>query len=66
MNYLNYTNALWDCFGFHITQVGSIFPNQATFHYWAIGPDCFYNERYCFEHVESLLFFVVVSLFYSK
>ena len=26
MNYLNYINAPWDCFGFHITQVGNIPP----------------------------------------
>ena len=24
MKYLNYSNALWDCFGFLITQVGNI------------------------------------------
>ena len=39
MNYLNYSNALWDCLGFHIAQVGNILPDQATLPYWAIGPD---------------------------
>ena len=29
MYYLNYHNALWDCFGFHIVQIGSMLPNQA-------------------------------------
>ena len=28
MNYWNYSNALWDCFGFHIAQVGNILLNQ--------------------------------------
>ena len=23
-NYLNYSKAVWDCFGFHIAQVGNI------------------------------------------
>ena len=39
MNYLNYSNALWDCFGFHIAQVGNILLNQTTLPYWAIDPD---------------------------
>ena len=28
MYYLNYHNALWDCFGFHIAQMGKMLPNQ--------------------------------------
>ena len=24
MHYLNYHNALWDCFGFHIAQIGNM------------------------------------------
>ena len=39
MNYFNYNNALWDCFGLYIAQVGNILPNQVTLPYWAISPD---------------------------
>ena len=27
MNYLNYSYALWDCFEFHMDQVGNMLPN---------------------------------------
>ena len=30
MNYLNYSNALCDWFGFHIAQISNMLPNQAT------------------------------------
>ena len=40
INYLNYNNALWDCFGFHIAQVSNILLNQATLPYWTISLDC--------------------------
>ena len=39
MYYLNSSTALWDCFGFHTTQVSNILPNHATLPYWAISPD---------------------------
>ena len=38
MYYLNNHNALWDCFGFHVAQIGSMLPNQAMLPDWAIGP----------------------------
>ena len=40
MNYSNYSNASWDCFEFHIAQVGNMLPNQAMLPDRAIGPDC--------------------------
>ena len=40
MYYLNYHDALWDCFGFHIAQISNMLPNQAMLPVWAIGPDC--------------------------
>ena len=39
MYYLNYHNALWDCLGFHIAQIGNMLPNQAILLDRAIGPD---------------------------
>ena len=27
MHYLNYHNAMWDCFKFHIAQIGKMLPN---------------------------------------
>ena len=39
INYLNYSNPLWDCFEFHIAQVGNMLQNQAMLPNWAIGPD---------------------------
>ena len=36
MSYLNYNNALWDSFKFHIAQIGNMLPNQATLPDWAI------------------------------
>ena len=30
MNYLNYSNASWDCFGFHVAQVGNTLPNRTV------------------------------------
>ena len=39
MNDLNYGNALWDCFEFHIAQIGKMLPNQETLPDRAIGPD---------------------------
>ena len=35
MNNMNHRTALWDCFGFHIVQVGNMLPNQATLPDWA-------------------------------
>ena len=40
INYLYYSNALWDCFGFHMAQIGNMLPNQSMLLDWAIGPDC--------------------------
>ena len=40
MYYLDYHNALWDCFELHIAQIGNMLPNQAMLPEWAIGPDC--------------------------
>ena len=40
MYYLDYHNALWDCFELHIAQIGNKLPNQAMLPEWAIGPDC--------------------------
>ena len=37
MHYLNYHNALWGCFGFHIAQIGNMLPNQAMLPDWAIS-----------------------------
>ena len=53
MNYLNYSKTLWDYFGYYITQVGNVLPNQVgnillnqtTLPYWAIGPDCSWELR---------------------
>ena len=57
MYYSNYYNALWDCFGFHIAQIGNMLPNQVMLPDWAIGLDsdkglgaicqikcCFFND----------------------
>ena len=40
IHYLNYHNALWDCFGSHIAQIGNMLLNQAMLPDWTIGPDC--------------------------
>ena len=40
MHYLNYHNALWDCFRFHIAQISNMLPNQAVLPVWVISPDC--------------------------
>ena len=45
MHYSNYHNALWDCFGFLIVQIGNMLPNQAMLPDWAIGPDCKTKEE---------------------
>ena len=42
MNYLNYSNALWDCFRFHIAQVGNMLSNLTILPEWAIGPGWLY------------------------
>ena len=44
MYYLNYHNALWDCFWFHIAQIGNMVPNQVMLPDWALNPD------WCYEH----------------
>ena len=50
MNYLNYINALCDCFEFLIAQVDNMLPNQAMLPDWAMGPDWWTIPR----KVESL------------
>ena len=44
MNYLNYSNAFWDCFGFHIAEVSNMLQNQAIMPDWAISLDCLDNK----------------------
>ena len=44
MHYLNYHNALWDCFGFHIAQIGKMIPNQAILPNSAISPGRLPNQ----------------------
>ena len=39
MNRLNYSNASWNCFEFHIVQIGNMLLNRAMLSDWAIGPD---------------------------
>ena len=44
MYYLNYHNALWHCFGFHIAQIGNMLPKQTMLPDWAIGLDYSQNK----------------------
>ena len=46
MYYLNYQNALWDCFGIHVVQIGNMLPNQAMLPDWTIGLDCWPEKKY--------------------
>ena len=39
MYYLNYHNALWDCFGFPIVQISNMLLNQAMLPDGVIDPD---------------------------
>ena len=43
MNYLNYSNALWDSFEFHIALVSNILSNQAMLPEWVTDPNCLLN-----------------------
>ena len=49
---LNYSDALWNCFGFHIAQVGNILVNQATLPNLAIGLDL-WNDYPLLKKVSS-------------
>ena len=53
INYLNYNNALWDCFGFHIAQVSNILLNQQHCPIgqsaWTVYNSCLVTQNECVQ-----------------